>query len=218
MGRTTTQKRYGEDQQEGLILNKVDWQGENPYLWGKPNSSIMMKQLLGLLAAVLFVAAAGQAQLPLRNYIGKGKEAISKSLDQLDLKYDVEEAEWMDGEVTFTVYPNVKAEDKQENTAEFYLANDSCYFQQYNFKNDPFVLDNLRDIFSFRSDFSGCDYDSRLLEPNHRRGLILLAVNRRLPRKQKLGHTHHRRDLRLGTRRNGTSGKRKNGMTKQKRP
>jgi hypothetical protein len=119
----------------------------------------MMKQLLGLLTAVLFVTAAGQAQLPLRNYIGKGKEAISKSLDQLGLKYDVEESEWMDGEVTFTVYPNVKAEDKQENTAEFYLSNDSCYFQQYNFKNDPFVLDNLRDIFSFRSDFSGCDYD-----------------------------------------------------------
>jgi hypothetical protein len=120
---------------------------------------MMMKQFLGLLVAVLFFAVAGQAQLPLRNYINKGKEAITKDLDQLGLKYDIEEAEWMDGEVTFTVYPNTKAEDKQENTAEFYLANDSCYFQQYNFRNDPFVLDNLRDIFSFRSDFAGCDYD-----------------------------------------------------------
>ena len=42
------------------------------------------------------------------------------------------------------------------NDASFYLRNDSCYLVQYNWYNDPFVLESVRKVMDQREDFSPC--------------------------------------------------------------
>lgn len=42
------------------------------------------------------------------------------------------------------------------NDAFFFLRNDTCYLIQYNWYNDPFVLESIREVMDFREDFSPC--------------------------------------------------------------
>lgn len=42
------------------------------------------------------------------------------------------------------------------NTATFYLRNDSCYLIQYDWFDDPFVLESIRKAMDQREDFSPC--------------------------------------------------------------
>ncbi|MFZ2897397.1 MAG: hypothetical protein WA004_02170 [Saprospiraceae bacterium] len=42
------------------------------------------------------------------------------------------------------------------NTAAFYLRNDSCYLIQYDWYDDPFVLESIRKVMDQREDFSPC--------------------------------------------------------------
>lgn len=42
------------------------------------------------------------------------------------------------------------------NTASFYLRNDSCYLIQYDWFDDPYVLESIRKVMDQREDFSPC--------------------------------------------------------------
>lgn len=59
-------------------------------------------------------------------------------------------------ETSLAIYPSEEY-GYSGNYANINFRNDSCYWIQYNFFNDPFVIENIRKVIEMRSDFTPCE-------------------------------------------------------------
>lgn len=72
-----------------------------------------------------------------------------------EVQEDTLEEEFLAGEIYLEVYSS-EPFGYSGNTATFYLRNDSCYLVQYNWYDDEFVLESIRNVMEQREDFSPC--------------------------------------------------------------